>query len=848
MNETDNQLDVVNVIEVHYLAAVVRSRLEGVLVIDSRSFLEYNTSHVINSVNVSCSKIVKRRLQQDKLSIKELLTHTCQCEADDSCDVMVYDQNSPRATTVPVDSFLHVLLRKLIPVFRSVNLVKGGFLEFHAAYPSLCEDKTRKYTTLTSVSQPCLPVTNIGPTKILPFVYLGSQSDALNRDALQKYNITYELNVSTTCPKPDFIADSRFMRIPVNDNYSEKLIPYFPEAFQFLDRVGESSACVLVHCLAGISRSATLAIAYVMKHFRMSSDDAYRYVKSKRIIISPNFNFLGQLLEFEQQLNNTELASIRSAPILNDESSQKKQTFKSRSLSMTFPEDLGCWESDSKSVQSPTTAFAKLSFQSSNEPSNDDLDNCHCVTKRRKEDSDSSTDSQSSLKRTNRYGCIFGSSKSSKLDYSSYHSSSLKSLYSYSSSDRQSSSDSLKLDNFDINAQGIPFSSLSELSFTPCQTSASSSASNSHEGTPERSFGYPRLGGWKTGSENRILSKVDPYRTDSYDSRSRRSPTPSSLSCGSQRSSRHGSLNSTDDDSEMLLRRFNTSNWYVPSLESIESESNKPYLRHNSIGASSVESERSDLSDLLNEVQSVCESLVSDASCSSLASSFCGSFSRGGHVNRHELLHPLSVSSSSSDALAADIDSDCGEGHLSDVQEEIEESDDINCSHSPPVNSLTKRSSSDSAYQSLSDTASVLIDITKDESSDPIENPKCDYSSNKNFEQSPVSPSEIIFAEDVAPVDNLSIVSESGTNMEVDSFMKTLTENFDQDNLEASHDSGIGLLSLNAKTNAEDIGGMKQEPDVDVTAKESVVVDSCIEKDLSPQDQRVEDLSIHSCV
>lgn len=51
---------------------------------------------------------------------------------------------------------------------------------------------------------------------------------------LQDYNIMYELNVSTNCPKPDFIADSHFMRIPINDNYSEKLLPFFPKAYEFL--------------------------------------------------------------------------------------------------------------------------------------------------------------------------------------------------------------------------------------------------------------------------------------------------------------------------------------------------------------------------------------------------------------------------------------------------------------------------------------------------------------------------------------------------------------------------------------------------------------------------------------
>lgn len=68
------------------------------------------------------------------------------------------------------------------------------------------------------------------------------------------------------------------------------------------DKAKLSSCQVIVHCLAGISRSATIAIAYIMKTMGMSSDDAYRFVKDRRPSISPNFNFLGQLLEYERSL------------------------------------------------------------------------------------------------------------------------------------------------------------------------------------------------------------------------------------------------------------------------------------------------------------------------------------------------------------------------------------------------------------------------------------------------------------------------------------------------------------------------------------------------------------------
>ena len=54
--------------------------------------------------------------------------------------------------------------------------------------------------------------------------------------AVQERRITYELNVSHCCPQSPFIPDSRFLRIPVNDDYSEKLLPHFPSAFSFLGR------------------------------------------------------------------------------------------------------------------------------------------------------------------------------------------------------------------------------------------------------------------------------------------------------------------------------------------------------------------------------------------------------------------------------------------------------------------------------------------------------------------------------------------------------------------------------------------------------------------------------------
>lgn len=291
---------VVSLMGVAQLASRLRTDPEQVLLVDSRPFLDFNTCHIRGAVNVCCSKIVKRRLQHDKVNVRELLPSSCPPPPG---LVVVYDQGSWTAPSGE-DSFLAVLLAKLARAFPGqVALLAGGLGEFSGSHRPLCEEGGSR-GPLTSLSQPCLSSLSSagGPTRILPFLFLGSQRDAQDPQLLAAHNIGYELNVSTSCPKPDFIPDAHFLRIPVNDSHADKLRPHFARACRFLDKVRESSGCVLVHCLAGVSRSPTVAIAYVMRHLGLSSDDAYRYVKSKRPSISPNFNFLGQLLEYEREL------------------------------------------------------------------------------------------------------------------------------------------------------------------------------------------------------------------------------------------------------------------------------------------------------------------------------------------------------------------------------------------------------------------------------------------------------------------------------------------------------------------------------------------------------------------
>ena len=72
--------------------------------------------------------------------------------------------------------------------------------------------------------------------------------------------------------------------------------------FVFSDEARSKKCGILVHCLAGISRSVTVTVAYLMQKYRWSLNDAYDFVKHRKNNVSPNFNFMGQLLDYEKTL------------------------------------------------------------------------------------------------------------------------------------------------------------------------------------------------------------------------------------------------------------------------------------------------------------------------------------------------------------------------------------------------------------------------------------------------------------------------------------------------------------------------------------------------------------------
>lgn len=98
--------------------------------------------------------------------------------------------------------------------------------------------------------------------------------------------------------------DFECLFVPLADGIHEDIATVFPVVFDFAAVAKEASAGakLLVHCEVGVSRSAAVAIALVMKSENKTFFDAYAHVRSRRPDILPNIGFASQLQRLEHEV------------------------------------------------------------------------------------------------------------------------------------------------------------------------------------------------------------------------------------------------------------------------------------------------------------------------------------------------------------------------------------------------------------------------------------------------------------------------------------------------------------------------------------------------------------------
>ncbi|XP_007236155.2 dual specificity protein phosphatase 19b [Astyanax mexicanus] len=132
---------------------------------------------------------------------------------------------------------------------------------------------------------------------ITPSLLLSSQDAANDLETLQKFKVTHILNVAYGVENafPDLFT---YKTITMLDLPETQLTSYFPQCFEFIAQAREQDGVVLIHCNAGVSRSASVAIGYLMSREKIPFEEAFNRVKSARPYIQPNPGFLIQLKEY----------------------------------------------------------------------------------------------------------------------------------------------------------------------------------------------------------------------------------------------------------------------------------------------------------------------------------------------------------------------------------------------------------------------------------------------------------------------------------------------------------------------------------------------------------------------
>ncbi|KAL8599014.1 hypothetical protein ACOMHN_006823 [Nucella lapillus] len=149
--------------------------------------------------------------------------------------------------------------------------------------------------------------------EITDHLYLSSAA-AIKKEKVRSLGITLIINATVDIPNLK-MANVETMQITVDDLPSARIHLYFDRCADKIHQVARMRGKALVHCVAGVSRSASLCMAYLMKYQHMPLDQAYRHCKRLRPFVHPNVGFFKQLVDYERRIFGTNTVKMVQSPI-----------------------------------------------------------------------------------------------------------------------------------------------------------------------------------------------------------------------------------------------------------------------------------------------------------------------------------------------------------------------------------------------------------------------------------------------------------------------------------------------------------------------------------------------------
>lgn len=147
-------------------------------------------------------------------------------------------------------------------------------------------------------------------TMIIPnFLFLGDRSSAGDVEQLIKRDVKYILNCAGPKCTSEIEYDSNIFKIHIlnaqDNNKCQIINDYINESIEFIERAKADKEKILVHCVGGVNRSATIVAAYLLYiKYRKNIFEIASLLIQKRTSVLRNRQFLKQLLQYQIYLEN----------------------------------------------------------------------------------------------------------------------------------------------------------------------------------------------------------------------------------------------------------------------------------------------------------------------------------------------------------------------------------------------------------------------------------------------------------------------------------------------------------------------------------------------------------------
>jgi len=154
--------------------------------------------------------------------------------------------------------------------------------------------------------------------EVVPRICMGSAVAAKNLDLLQQHGITHIIAIGWNLEKHYEDKYTYLLINRVEDSPEEVILLHLAQCFAFIDQcLATPKGRLFVHCHKGLSRSATVVIAYEMARRGGDFDSVLKKIRESRSFIMPNIGFQAQLHEFERQNYSLDMTRYGEFNVLN---------------------------------------------------------------------------------------------------------------------------------------------------------------------------------------------------------------------------------------------------------------------------------------------------------------------------------------------------------------------------------------------------------------------------------------------------------------------------------------------------------------------------------------------------